>query len=97
MQQLQNDITEKVERQHIIRSSNATDDDIQDFDMHHQPLANDPPDIEASNRTNTKDSAVSNEIDTHSEMVMMKLEELKHQEIFDRTQQTKIRKDGKAK
>ena len=65
--------------------------------MHHQPIANDPPDNEASNQTNTKDSAVSNEINTMSERIMIKLEELKHQELFDRIQLPKIRKDRKAK
>ena len=52
--------------------------------MHHQPIANDPPDNEALNQTNNKDSAVSNEINTMSERIMNKLEELKHQELFDR-------------
>ena len=96
MQQLQNDIREKAEKQHINSSSNTTDDDIQDFDMHHQTISNDPPDIEASNQTNTKDSAVSNEINTMSERTIIKLEELKHQELVDRIQLPKIRKDRKA-
>ena len=65
--------------------------------MHHQPITNDPPDTEASNQTNTNDSAVSNEINTMSEKVMIKLEELKHQELFHRIQLPKIRKDRKAK
>ena len=97
LQQLQNDIREKAEKQHINSSSNIADEDIQDFDKHHQPIANDPPDNEASNQTNTKDSAVSNEINTMSERIMIKLEELKHQELFDRIQLPKIRKDRKAK
>ena len=101
LQQLQNNIREKAEKRHISSSSssssNIADDDIQDFDMHHQLLANDPPDIEASNQTNTNHSAASNDINTMSEKVMIKLEELKHQELFDRIQLPKIRKDRKAK
>ena len=73
LQQLQNNIRKKAEKQHISSSSNTADDDIQDVYMHHQPIANDPLDTEASNQTNTKDSAASNEINTMSEKVMIKL------------------------
>ena len=90
-------IREKAENQHIISSSSTAIDDIQDLEMHNETIASDPPDSETLDRTNTKDSASSNETNAISEKIIMKLKELKHQGLFDRIELPKIRKDRKVK
>ena len=65
--------------------------------MHHKAIFTDSPDIEISDRTKTKESASRNEINEISEKIMIRLEELKHQELYDRIQLPKIRKNLKAK
>ena len=93
LQQLQNAIIEEVERQNIDNNSN----DVEETEMQHETIVNEAPNTETLGRTNTNDSAPTDEINEISEKITIRLEELKHQKLSDRIQLPKIRKDGKQK
>ena len=93
LQQLQNAIREKIERQNIDNNSN----DVEETEMQHETIVNEAPNTETLCRTNTNDSAPNDEINEISEKITIRLEELKHQKLSDRIQLPKIRKDRKAK
>ena len=97
LQQIQNDIREKIEIQNVDNSCSATNDGTEESEILHETTVISQPDIETSDQTNTIDSASSEEVSAISEKIMIKLEELKHQHLSDRIQLPKIRKDRKAK
>ena len=97
LQQIQNDIREKIEIQNVDNTCNATKDGTEESEIQHETTVISQPDIETSDQTNTNDSASSEEVSAISEKIMNKLEELKHQHLSDRIQLPKIRQDRRAK
>ena len=97
LQQLQHNIRERIERQNVDNSCNATNNGIEEIEMQHETTIISQPDIETSDQTNTNDSASNEEVNAISEKIRIKLEELKHQQLSDRIQLPKLRRIEKQK
>ena len=57
LQQIQNDIREKIEIQNVDNSCNATNDGTEESEIQHETTVISQPNIETSDQTNTNDSA----------------------------------------
>ena len=62
LQQIKNDIRQKIERQNVDNSYNATNDGTEETEVQHETTIISQPDIETSDQTNTNDSAPNEEV-----------------------------------